>query len=209
MRIFISAVALAAVISGAGASSAAAQSRPSIGDIMSGVARGAAAAQRPTAPETPQPSGGRQEGAIQGPAAGPVVQTPPSGGRMDHTAPAGASSTVRHGFTPDEITAEMMPGGSINAATVLGGSCAGMVSSAPNYSFTYTAGQPLLYMRVRSQGDTTLVVRNPNGVWGCSDDYSGMNPALRWDSPQSGTYHIWVGTIREPAPATLYITETN
>ena len=83
-----------------------------------------------------------------------------------------------------------------------------MVASAPNYAFTYTAGMPLLFMRVRSQGDTTLVVRNPNGAWGCSDDYNGLNPALRWDSPQSGTYHIWVGAIGASAPATLYITET-
>lgn len=209
MRTLLSTVALAAVVSGTGASAAAAQSRPGLGDILSGVARGVAAAQRPAAPETPQPSDGHQDGVVPGPVAGPVAQGPHTDGRMDHTAPAGASSTVRHGFRPAEITAEMMPGGSINAATVLGGSCAGMVSSAPNYAFTYTAGQPLLYMRVRSQGDTTLVVRNPNGSWGCSDDYNGLNPALRWDSPESGTYHIWVGAIREPAPATLYITETN
>lgn len=209
MRILLSTMALAAVISGAGPNVAAAQTRLGMGDILSGVARGAAVGQRPRTPEAPQPSGGRRDGAVQGAVGGPMDQSPPAGGRMDHTAPAGDGSTKRHGFTPPEITSEMTSGGSINAATLLGGSCAGMVTSAPNYAFTYTAGLPLLYMRVRSQGDTTLVVRNPNGAWGCSDDYNGVNPALRWDSPQSGTYHIWVGAIGDPAPATLYITETN
>lgn len=194
MRVLLSVVALAAALSAAGAASA--QSRPSVGDLMSGVARGVAAAQRQGAEAQPA-SGARPDGAVKG----------RGGGQMDHTAPAGDSSTKRAGFTPDPITSNMTSGGSIDAAT-LGGSCAGMVSSAPNYAFTYTAGMPLLFMRVRSQGDTTLVVRNPNGAWGCSDDYNGLNPALRWDSPQSGTYHVWVGAVGAPAQATLYITET-
>lgn len=193
MRILLSTVALAAVISGTGPNAATAQSRPGMGDILSGVARGAAAVQRPGAVA----SSGRVDGTAQA----------RGGGQIDHTAPAGDSSTRRAGFTPQPIAVSVTSGGSIDAAT-LGGSCAGMVASAPNYAFTYTAGMPLLFMRVRSQGDTTLVVRNPNGAWGCSDDYNGLNPALRWDSPQSGTYHIWVGAIGAPAPATLYITET-
>ncbi len=196
MRVLFSVVALAAALSAAGAGAATAQTLPGVGDVMSGVARGVAAAQRQGAEAQPA-SGSRGDRAASG----------RSGGQMDHTAPAGDSSTKRAGFTPQPIASSLTSGGSIDAAT-LGGSCAGMVTSAPNYAFTYTAGMPLLFMRVRSQGDTTLVVRNPNGAWGCSDDYNGLNPALRWDSPQSGTYHIWVGAIGASAPATLYITET-
>jgi hypothetical protein len=194
MRVLLSVVALAAALSAADAASA--QTRPSVGDLMSGIARGAGAAQRRGA-EAQQAWGNRPDTAVQG----------GGGGQMDHTAPASDSSTKRAGFTPQPISSSLTSGGSIDAAT-LGGSCAGMVTSAPNYAFTYTAGMPLLFMRVRSQGDTTLVVRNPNGAWGCSDDYNGLNPALRWDSPQSGTYYIWVGAVGAPAQATLYITET-
>lgn len=193
MRILLSTVAIAAALSAAGASTA--QTRPNVGDLMSGIGRGIAAAQRQGADAQPEAAAPRA-GAAQA-----------RGGRIDHTAPAADSSTRRAGFRPDPITSSLTSGGGVDAS-VLGGSCAGMVSSAPNYAFTYTAGMPLLFMRVRSQGDTTLVVRNPNGAWGCSDDYNGLNPALRWDSPQSGTYHIWVGAIGAPAEATLYITET-
>ncbi|NJC41719.1 hypothetical protein GGQ87_001977 [Brevundimonas alba] len=122
-------------------------------------------------------------------------------------APASSGSTASSGFSPDTITVALMSGGAVDAATTLGGNCVGMVANAANYAFTYTAGSAPLFMKVRSQGDTTLIVHNPNGAWGCSDDYNGVNPALRWDQPVSGTYHVWVGSIGGGAQATLSITE--
>lgn len=192
-------LALTVAISAPGV--AAAQSRGSFGDLLSGVAREAAAARRtnPTTSNAPETAPRTEAAAAHRNAAD---------ARLDHTLPPLEGTTnLRAGFEPYPLTVSTTSGGDIDAAPILGGSCAGRVNGAPNYSFTYTAGTPLLYVLVRSQGDTTLVVRNPNGSWGCSDDYNGLNPALRWDAPQSGTYHIWVGAIGAPAQANIMITE--
>lgn len=191
-------LALAVAISAPGL--AAAQSR-GFGDLLSGVARDAIAGRRST-PATPNSN----EPAPRTEAAAAHSNAPDA--RLDHTLPPlEGTTTLRAGFEPYPLTVSTTSGGDINAAPILGGSCAGRVNSAPNYSFTYTAGTPLLYVLVRSQGDTTLVVRSPNGHMDCSDDYSGHNPALRWDAPQTGTYHIWVGAIGAPAQANILITE--
>ena len=48
---------------------------------------------------------------------------------------------------------------------------------------------------MNSSADTTLVVRAPNGLWYCDDDSGqGLNPSVRFNTPMSGLYDIWVGT---------------
>ena len=55
--------------------------------------------------------------------------------------------------------------------------------------------------------DLTLVVYDAVGNWHCSDDYRGLDPAIRFENPQTGNYNIWVGTHGGFADSTLYITE--
>ena len=68
-----------------------------------------------------------------------------------------------------------------------------------------------LILSVASGADTTLVVNGPDGSWYCDDDggINGLNPALRFGSPQSGRYEIWVGTYAQGStqPARLVISE--
>ncbi len=115
---------------------------------------------------------------------------------------------ARAGFTPDPIRVNIYSGGSIDASR-LGGACVGMIASAPDYEFTYTAGSFPLSFRVQSQGDTSLVINGPDGRWYCNDDAQGLNPILTWGRPPSGSYDIWVGAVGQAAASTLLITESN
>ena len=75
----------------------------------------------------------------------------------------------------------------------------------------YNAGSMPLIFSVSSDVDTTLVVNAPNGSWHCDDDsgVNGSNPQVRFDSPQSGQYDIWVGTYSSgpPRPSVLHVSE--
>jgi hypothetical protein len=122
------------------------------------------------------------------------------------TATSGGSRQ-RAGFTPDPITVSIYSGGGIDASNAIGGSCVGMIASAPDYEFTYTAGSYPLTFAVNSRSDTSLIINAPDGRWYCNDDSDGLNPVLRWGSPQSGSYDIWIGAVGEAGSSTLYITE--
>ncbi len=126
---------------------------------------------------------------------------------QDPSASAGGSSRARAGFTPDPITVSIYSGGSIDASDTIGGACTGMVASAPDYEFTYTAGSFPLTFTVDSNSDTSLIINGPDGRWYCNDDSDGLNPVVRWGSPASGTYDVWIGAVGQAANATLYITE--
>ena len=115
---------------------------------------------------------------------------------------------ARAGFTPDPIQVSIYSGGSIDASR-LGGACVGMIASAPDYEFTYTAGSFPLSFGVVSNGDTSLVINGPDGRWYCNDDAEGLNPVLTWGRPPSGAYDIWVGAVGEASSSTLLISESN
>ena len=115
---------------------------------------------------------------------------------------------ARAGFTPDPIQVRIYSGGSIDASR-LGGACVGMIASAPDYEFTYTAGSFPLSFGVVSNGDTSLVINGPDGRWYCNDDAEGLNPVLTWGRPPSGAYDIWVGAVGEASSSTLLISESN
>ena len=115
---------------------------------------------------------------------------------------------ARAGFTPDPIRVSIYSGGSVDASR-LGGACVGMIASAPDYEFTYTAGSFPLSFGVVSNGDTSLIINGPDGRWYCNDDAQGLNPILTWGRPPSGSYDIWVGAVGQASSATLLISESN
>lgn len=116
------------------------------------------------------------------------------------------------GFTPDPHRVSITAGGSIDAYedTPLPEACVGMISDAPDYEVTYSAGSLPLVFRTLSSVDTTLIINGPDGSWSCDDDsYGDLDAEVRFNRPQSGTYDVWVGTFGgSTAGATLLITET-
>lgn len=122
--------------------------------------------------------------------------------------PAFGEVKLKAGFTPDPFKRDVIAGGSIR--TDLGG-VAAYVAKAPDFKLYYTAGDFPLTIYVDSKADTTLLINLPNGKWIAVDDSEegkNLNPVLKFESPQSGRYDIWVGTFKkETAKATLFITE--
>lgn len=114
------------------------------------------------------------------------------------------------GFSPDPHTISVTAGGSIDAAK-LGSPCSGRISDAPDVQVTYSPGSLPLIFRTASDSDTTLVVNAPDGQWYCDDDgYTDLGAEVRFNSPRSGNYDVWIGTFGGgTASATLYVTELN
>lgn len=135
--------------------------------------------------------------------------------------PAFGSVSLRSGFTPDPYSVEILVGGEISAMQAMSGynigragdrRCRGNIAEAPDFRLQYDAGSVLpLIFRVDADFDTTLVVNGPDGTWYCDDDSGpGTQAEMRWDSPQSGQYDIWVGAYsasRNYEPAVLEISE--
>lgn len=138
--------------------------------------------------------------------------SPASGGGQSVDASLAAlSGSIRlsAGFSPDPYRVNVTAGGTIQASTVAT-DCAGMVSSAPDFELTYTAGNLPLIFRSMSSADTTLLINGPNGSWYCDDDggAEGLNAELRFGSPATGVYDVWVGSYGDAtAAATLEISE--
>lgn len=104
--------------------------------------------------------------------------------------------TLTTGFTPDPNVVNLQSGGNLDARNI-GGACAGFITNAPDVRLNYTAGTTFpLIISVASAADTTLVINGPDGSWYCDDDggVNGLNPAVRFNTPQTGRYEIWVGT---------------
>lgn len=114
------------------------------------------------------------------------------------------------GFQPDPSVVNVQSGGTVNAQT-LHASCAGFVAEAPDVRLNYTAGSLPLIISANAAADTTLVVNGPDGSWYCDDDsgVQGMNPMVRFNTPASGQYDIWIGTYANASlqPAQLHISE--
>lgn len=68
---------------------------------------------------------------------------------------------------------------------------------------------PNLRVMVSSQGDTTLVIRGPDGTYRCDDDSGGSLNPLVAGAFASGTYQVYVGTFTntESPPFTIGFSE--
>ncbi len=135
--------------------------------------------------------------AIGGPPGAPA--TGPSAGALDTSGSRSNFGTVtlRPGFQPDphvtEGTSGAAEGSDIDASQV-DARCRGHVTTTPDHIFVASAAFGSLAIAARSDGDTTLVVRAPDGTFLCDDDGGGgRNPLVRGSFPP-GTYSIWVGS---------------
>ena len=115
--------------------------------------------------------------------------------------PTYAKVELTAGFTPDPQFFSVTSGGSISASSAISSSCRGYIASAPDVRLHYTSGSLPLIISTRSSGDTTLVVYAPDGQWYCDDDggEAGLNAMVRFNSPWSGRYMIWVGSYSSGA----------
>jgi len=124
--------------------------------------------------------------------------------------PTYGTVSLTAGFMPDPQVVNLQSGGGVNAQTI-SPSCRGFIANAPDVRLMYRAGSYPLIISVNSGADTTLVVNAPDASWYCDDDggVNGLNPAIRFNSPQSGQYDIWVGTYGNASlqPAQLHISE--
>jgi hypothetical protein len=136
----------------------------------------------------------------------------PAAAQDFNAAPNFGTVTLNAGFTPDPRVTAVRAGGSLDASG-LSSSCRGFISNAPDVRLNYRSGSYPLILSVASGADTTLVVNGPDGSWYCDDDggVNGLNPALRFNNPQSGRYEIWVGTYRSGnlESARLHISEVS
>lgn len=135
---------------------------------------------------------------------------PAGGGDRPDPAVTATYGSIRlsGGFNPDPYTVGVVAGGPIQASSV-GSGCSGTVARAPDFELTYTPGSLPLIFRTASSGDTTLVINAPNGSWYCDDDSGaeGLNAEVRFNSPQSGVYDVWVGHLSGETQTTLQISE--
>lgn len=115
-------------------------------------------------------------------------------------------------FMPDPLTVRLRSGGNLDVPSMnLGPDCRGFVTAEPDVIIRYTDPARFLRFFVRSTaGDTTLVVRTPDGRWLCNDDAGGgVNPMVDVNRPPAGQYDVWVGSYRadQMLESTLYVTE--
>ncbi len=136
----------------------------------------------------------------------PTPMPPPSSGPDINAEPIYETVALRSGFSPDPYIVRMSSGGG-NDASNLSHACAGFIASSPDVRLNYDAGSLPLYISASSMADTTLVINAPDGNWYCDDDSGqGTNPSVRFQTPLSGRYEIWVGTYGE---ADSHATELN
>ena len=113
------------------------------------------------------------------------------------------------GFLPDPHELSGYSGGANNArnlGTTSHGPCRGDIATNPDHLLIVE--RPFEYLRIRgySQGDTSLVIRGPNGSLLCNDDAVGLDPQIEGPFP-AGTYQIYVGAVGDAASYRLEISE--
>lgn len=123
--------------------------------------------------------------ALVGPAAAQEAGQPPRYGTV----------TLSPGFMPDPFVKRVQAGGNIDIAQRFR-ACTGHVDQRPDVNLVWSGGSRL-FITVRSQVDTTLLVNGADGRWYCDDDSDGHNPRVVFSPGQRGQYNIWVGCFEK------------
>nr|WP_156780839.1 peptidase S1 [Hyphomonas sp. Mor2] len=114
------------------------------------------------------------------------------------SAPEHGSHRLEPGFIPDPYSVNVVIGGEVSARTSIGGpSCRGFISVEPDIKLHWNASEPKpLTIKVDSDHDTTLVIKDPWSNWLCDDD-SGLflNAKIALTDAKPGRYDVWVGSI--------------
>ena len=78
--------------------------------------------------------------------------------------------------------------------------CGGHVGTdAPDLVLSVADPGPELSIYAVSATDLVIAVRGPDGTWLCDDDTFGINPAVSFEAPLAGDYHIYVGAFMREA----------
>lgn len=89
--------------------------------------------------------------------------------------------------------------------------CAGFVNLVPSYRFSLSSDEAAVAVLFNGEGDSTLIVRRPDGTFACNSDAAdgNLNPALLLENALAGDYTVWVGTVNPNAVVlgTLVISE--
>lgn len=118
---------------------------------------------------------------------------------------------LRAGFEPDPFSVPVIAGGDIDTSTLgLGDQCVGYATTQPDVRLNWSGTSQLLRIFVvadSANGDTALLVNDPQGNWYCDDDAVSLNPMVDLDNPLEGQYDIWIASGAEDVSGTLYFTE--
>ncbi|HYO87974.1 MAG TPA: hypothetical protein VER79_04955 [Candidatus Limnocylindrales bacterium] len=101
-------------------------------------------------------------------------------------------------------------GGGEQDASKASPECVGAVSAAPDFRLDWEGAPIPLRVFFTAQGDPTLVLLGPDGVFRCSDDSNNSQmPIVDIPAAAPGAHFIWVGSFDPAAtvPGTLVITE--
>lgn len=117
-------------------------------------------------------------------------------------------------ITPESTpyTTTLTAGGSLGAFDVdLGNDiCTGFITPTPSFAFAWGGETGGLAVFFEAHADTTLLLRDPEGVFHCNDDLDGadnLNPFLSLTSI-AGDYQVWVGSYAPNATVDGVLTIT-
>jgi|GEM_PF-1064579 len=128
----------------------------------------------------------------------PMQQQPQVGLHLNHGQANFGAHNVFGMNLPTPYAVSVISGGNLEASQQgIPGNCHGFVTAQADVIVNYVQASRRLAFFVDAQGDTTLVIRAPNGQWWCSDDEGGgQNPLVDIQNPQEGQYEVWVGSFR-------------
>lgn len=128
-----------------------------------------------------------------------LVLSPQSQLFAQETLETGGSNA--HFGTHQLVSTQSIPittGGNLNAPTLgLGAGCVGWVTATPDVIIHWRqrSNADLRFaVEAQGSGDTTLIIRAPDGTWHCNDDSSGLNPEVWVHGPPRGQYDVWIGS---------------
>lgn len=143
---------------------------------------------------------------------------PSSSGELDYRLDSNYGETqLERGFDDPHVI-EVISGATQNnsvdiASFDLGDQCRGYATSQPDYRvFLENSGNFLriFFASEGGEGDTVLVINQPDGSWVCVDDsFNTLNPTVDFDPPLEGQYDIWIASYYadENVPGYLVITQ--